>query len=455
MKKNKFLKFISIFQIITFTILALAGAVALAYALFEKFNVTVVLDFVNNKLWFIEEYYLYVINFFNTIYLSLEINKLEFVAKLVPYLNIIYTGIFVFITMLALIFAIVSLRTANGKTKGRAGTIFSFFINLLIAGAFIAFAVYFTMYAEAIENVVNDEAIPMFAREGFKYAPIINKVIIYAVAGLPLFITLFHFIALCTLRKDGATKKENAPKASSKDYGSYNPRMKLKEEDKFEINKPAETMKYQDSKSSNPYINGKAELAEDDLFGDLFSKPKTEPVTTPKPQPAPAPKPMPMPASQTNNPFASPARPTPINNPYPYNSFTQQNQYNTYAAPAQNQFNRPMPYNQPAQPQSVPAQPQPTNINLTIQAAPGQTPTVVQSAATTPAKPKAAPKSANEAFKATPKAPTQAVARVRQTPQINLTDKLKELSALRQSGAISDDEYKALKQKAFQKFLKS
>lgn len=510
MKKNKLLKFISVFQIIVFLALFLVGAVCLAYALFQKFEVKAVLDLVNNKVSFIEELYLYVINFFETIYIALELGSIEFIAKLKTdgIINIVYTGIYVFLVLIAFIFACISSRTASAKTKGKKLTTTGLIINFVIAALVVTFAVYYFVYAKTIDAAVKPIAEAAFLKESFEYEPLINTIIIYSVAGVCLFISLIHLLALCFGDKEKRAKAPKGQKQSKVGYGSYNPKQKQNEEKLLPNSMQAEYMKYQDSKSSNPYINGEAKLTEEDLFGDLM--PKKEPKVEEKPEPAnmaAAPKPAPSPLRPTtpttgygatggmqNNPFASssyarPASPapTPMQNPYAqqpnnmyntygastpgYNNYGAQNPgFNTYGAPNQyNNFARPMPYNQPQQPvqpmnaqnaqQTMPQQ-APTNINLTIQQAPqqpGAQPSTIQvvqtpQAAPAPAQPKPV-KSANEAFAPKPKAPTQAVAKPK--PQENLTDKLKELSTLRQSGAISDDEYKALKQKAFQKFLKS
>lgn len=517
MKKNKLLKFISVFQVIVFIILTIASVISLAMALFRQFEVTAVLNFINNSLSPIEEFYLYVINFFDTIYYSLEINTLKFTANIANYLPIIYTGIFTLFALLGLIFACVSSRAASGKTKGRGGVIVAFIINFLLAASLTAFAVYFFMYTKAIEDTIFIIADINFGKGGFTYDPLINKIVIYSVAGLTLFIMLFHFIGLCISKKEGYTKKEKniqkPQKQSNKDMGSYKPKMKVEEPLVLTSqNKTADYMKYQDSKSANPYINGDSPLTEDDLFADL--KPAKPVAVEPKKEekldfwnePSKPATPTPQTPNNpfTNSSFVRPTQPTnnlnttnqtmgymPANSTPISNNFNQFNA-NNFNNSANNQFNnfaRPMPYNQNMNMQTPMqnnqpnqnVQPAPTNINLTIQpfgANAGtnyqvtQTPTssipvqnidgtqnfIPQSNTSTSMQTapmvKEAPKSADEAFKAKPKAPTQAVAKPRQT-EVSLTDKLKELSALRQSGAITDDEYKALKQKAFQKFLKS
>lgn len=471
MKKNKLVKFIGIFETIVFSLLLLVGLVALAMALFQKFEVKAVLGFINDKLWFVEELNLYVINFFNYIFYSLELENIAFVSKyLMDYLHIIYTGLFTFFALLGFIFAISTTRAGSGKAKGKGGVIGGAIILFILAAAFTAFAVYYFIYAESIEQILTPRALDVFDDDGFVYEPMINKVIVYAIPGTFLFFTILQFVSIFVGKTDGVSK-EKEQKVSNKDMGAYKPKMKPADGGlDLKQNQTAEYMKYQDSKSENPYINGNAKLSEDDLFGDLKPKPKEEEKKEDKPI----------------NPY-KPATPTPVNNPFansfnrptpqPINTFNQTNNYGFNNPPAQNQFNtfnRPMAFGQPAQqPQPAPA-PAPTNINLTINpvaAAPNATPQTIQvvqtpaatikavGAETEPKEtktttPKTAPKSADEAFKAKPKAPTQAVARPK-APDMNLTEKLKELSALRQSGAISDDEYKALKQKAFQKFLKS
>lgn len=496
MRKSKLYKLISVFQIIIFSLLFLVGLACLAMALFEKFNVEQVLKFVNEKAHFLKEGYLYILNFFDTIYFSLEINKLSFIEKIIPYLDIIYTGIFVFIALLGLIFGLVGSRAASGKHEGKGAAIFAFIINFIIAGAFTAFAVYFFLNIEAVEKIVTPEANSIFKAEHFAYDPLINKIIIYAVAGTTLFIMLFNFIGICIggskeKYKEPKQRKNKEHKQDKKNMGSYNPKMKPKdfEEDSFLSNKTADYMRYQDSKSGNPYINGNAELKEDDLFSDL--KPKN-PITPSKPNPikdeddflSALSKPEPntpsnpftsnsnilkptqnstgnnMMQNSNNNLFAQPQYNTNnFANPQPaMGGFNNGSQFNNFARPA-------TPYNQNMQMQNPQAAP--TNINLTISpVAPTQAnnmqsagqnysqPAPQQFAQTSAYPQTAAPKSADEAFSAKPKAPTQALAKPKQTEQ-SLTDKLKELSTLRQTGAISDDEYKALKQKAFQKFLKS
>lgn len=506
MKKNKLLKFISVFQIIVFSVLLLAGVLSLALAIFKHFEVETVLNLVNEKLNIVNVIYLYIIYFFETIILTLQITFIP-----AEFAQIIYSAILFVIALLCFVFAIYSSRCASRKTKGKGGAVFLLILNLLLAIGLTVFAVYLYMYTDVIKEASIDAAVLEFLIYDHEFNFNILMYAYYAFAGTMLFISIFDLIGVILQGKKVSKQKESEPQTVG--YGTYNPKMKPQQQPKenlklienkptTNVNKTAEYLKYQDSKSTNPYINGNASLTEEDLFGDLKPKKeeKAEPFKeTPKPnfdslKTSPVEKNTPNPYKPTtaapSSPFASTyqkpmgEQPSSLNTNLsssmprpqqsPFGSTT--NMYNNYSNPYGQNMNAGMynqnyqtPYNNGYMPnpyaqnnqfaQNPNSQP---SINLTIQTQnPAQVdatgnlnnaPSAPQVVSVTP---KPAPKSTEDAFKAAPKPATQAVAVRKQVDSGTLTDKLKELSALRQSGAISDDEYKALKQKAFQKFLKS
>ncbi len=496
MQKNKLLKFISVFQIIVFSILLLVGVLSLALALFKYFEFEPVLNLVNEQLNIVNVIYLYVVYFFEAIILTLQITFIpaEFSA-------IIYTALLFIITLLCFVFAINASRCASNKTKGKGGAVFLLILNFLVAVGLTVFAVYLFMYTDIIKETTTDSAVLAFLVYEHEFNFDYLMYAYYAFAGTMLFISIFDLIGVI-LQGKKSSKKEQEKQPETVGYGSYKPKMQpqqpapkqIENKPAQNVNKTAQYFKYQDSKSTNPYINGNAELAEEDLFGDL--KPKKEEKVEPlkpassavsfndfnaknidpikkeesdKPQVnslnstfnrtindkpvnsfmGNAPKPQSAPFSAQVNAYNNYS-----NTPFGQNNMGMYNQ--SYQMPYNNYMQNPYAQNNPFA-QNVNPQP---SINLTI-----QTPTPAQVGTTNnlnqndpqvvSVTPKPAPKSADDAFKVAPKPAPQAVAVKKPADSGTLTDKLKELSALRQSGAISDDEYKALKQKAFQKFLKS
>lgn len=504
MKKNGLLKFISVLQIIISIVLIVVSVASLVMAFFHYFEATDILATITEKANIVNVIYLYFVNFLDFILVTVFENTLVIP---VAYKEIILSTAMLILWIMYLIFACVSSKVASGKTQnGKAACIVFFIIKLLVNACFVAFAVYYYLYSEVLLEyyILNSNIAVALLAYGAEFSELIATIAVYSVGGYLLFCTLFEFLGVVTLRRASANASASAGSAG---YGSYNPKMKPQESLAKSITFEEKSYASQDKNSSNPYINGKASLTEDDLFGDL--KPKQTETSKPnflEDKPTSQPQTRPVGLSTPSTPFSSSNNAFNNQNPYtkpntspfattaPYtsqNNFNRPTSFATPSAPNQNPYmqnSAPNPFasasnvanpfmagprpasnpfmqtnsfaSQPTQQQANPyasqnmaqapagTQNQPVSpVTLVINQPAAQT-------AKTPAAPKTTtPKSASEAFSAAPKKPVQALATTKSNE--SLTDKLKELSTLRQSGAISDDEYKALKQKAFQRFLKN